>query len=220
MVAEVRRHPRLRALVRSRLDPATETGLLLTAALGVLVASVADVGIVAEMVHAHRGLAPYDLSFANWVLLLLVVGGQFAVTNLIKFIVDRARPAVSQLTGFSGTSFPSGHAAAAAASYAVYALILGRRRSRTEKGVLGGAATAVAVAVAATRVLLGVHWFTDVRAGLLVGWAWFTLLSLAFGGRMTRFGVPVEQAKTHIAGVVVGASPPPTQAPEATPSTQ
>jgi undecaprenyl-diphosphatase len=60
--------------------------------------------------------------------------------------------------------------------------------------LLGAAAVGVAVAIATTRVLLGVHWVTDVIAGLLVGWAWFALCSIAFGGRRLRFGEPVEIA--------------------------
>jgi hypothetical protein len=54
---------------------------------------------------------------------------------------------------------------------------------------------AVAVAVAGTRVLLGVHWLTDVLAGLAVGWAWFALWSIAFGGRLLHFGAPAELAE-------------------------
>jgi undecaprenyl-diphosphatase len=127
-------------------------------------------------------------------LLILTVGGQFAVVNLVKVIVDRARPDLEQLTGFSSASFPSGHAAAGAATFAVIALLLGRRRSRRTRAVLAGAAVAVAVTVAGTRVLLGVHWLTDVLAGLAVGWAWFALWSIAFGGRLLHFGAPAELA--------------------------
>ena len=252
VAAEVRSHPRLRRLLRSRLDPANETGLLLTGAVGILVVSVSAFGIIAEMVRASRGLASYDLAFATWgadhatawstrglkivsqpggyvtvvalsvvvatiefrrkfhrsvvPLLVLVVGGQFAVTNLIKFGVDRARPNIAQLTGFAGTSFPSGHAAASAASYAVFALILGRGRSTSAKAILGASAIGIAVAVASTRVLLGVHWLTDVAAGLFIGWAWFTLLSVAFGGRIMRFGAPLEQAEAIAKNALIAES--------------
>lgn len=128
-------------------------------------------------------------------LLAATVLGQFAVTNGIKEIVDRARPDISQLTGFAGSSFPSGHAAAAAATFAVVALLVGRRRSRSARAVIAGVAVAVAVMVAGTRVFLGVHWLTDVLAGLAVGWAWFALWSIAFGGRLLEFGAPAALAE-------------------------
>ena len=50
--------------------------------------------------------------------LALVVGGQFALSNGIKFLVERARPDLNRLTGYAGTSFPSGHSTAAAATLA------------------------------------------------------------------------------------------------------
>ena len=51
------------------------------------------------------------------------------------------------------------------------------------------------MAVAASRVLLDVHWLTDVIGGLALGWAWFALCAIAFGGRLLRFGVVVEVAE-------------------------
>lgn len=130
--------------------------------------------------------------------LTLTVGGNFAVANGVKALIERTRPDVMQLTGFSGTSFPSGHATAAACSLAAFALLLGRGHSVAVRRALAAVAVALAVAVAASRVLLGVHWVTDVVAGLLLGWSWFTLCSIAFGGRVLRFAIPVRQAEAHL----------------------
>jgi undecaprenyl-diphosphatase len=125
----------------------------------------------------------------------LAVGGQFALSNGIKYLVDRARPDVSRLTGFAGSSFPSGHATAAAATLAAVALLITRQRSRRVKIAAASIAAGAAVVVAMTRVFLGVHWFTDVIAGLLLGWGWFALCSIAFGGRLLTFGLPVAVAE-------------------------
>jgi undecaprenyl-diphosphatase len=110
-------------------------------------------------------------------------------------LVERARPDISRLTGFAGTSFPSGHSTAAAATLAAIALISTRNRSRRAKIAGASIAVGVAVAVGATRVFLGVHWFTDVLAGLLLGWGWFAICSIAFGGRLLTFGHPAEVAE-------------------------
>jgi membrane-associated phospholipid phosphatase len=147
------------------------------------------VTVVAAALAYRR--SPHRALFA---FLVLVVAGQLAITNLIKAIVGRERPQLDQLTSFSGPSFPSGHTTAAAACFAAGALVLGRRRSLGAKAVLAGGAAAMATGVAASRVLLGVHWFTDVVAGLLLGWAWFAVGSIVFGGRLLRFGAPAEEA--------------------------
>jgi undecaprenyl-diphosphatase len=114
---------------------------------------------------------------------------------MTKLIVGRPRPDIAQLTGFSGSSFPSGHAATAAATFAAVAFLVGRRRSQWVKAIAAGIALGIATAVATSRVLLGVHWLTDVLAGLALGWGWFALCSIAFGGRILRFGGPVKTAQ-------------------------
>lgn len=123
------------------------------------------------------------------------------VNNTVKMLVDRERPDIARLIGAHGSSFPSGHSAMAAASYAALALVLGLRRKRRTRIALAGAAVVIGIAVATTRVLLGVHWLTDVTAGLFTGWSCFALCAIAFGGRVLRFGQPVESAQ-HTAEVV------------------
>jgi membrane-associated phospholipid phosphatase len=130
--------------------------------------------------------------------LTLVVGGQFLVANVIKAIVDRARPDFDQLTGFSGSSFPSGHAVAAAACLAAFALVIGRRRSLRFRAILAGLAVGLATGIACCRVMLGVHWLTDVLGGLALGWAWFALCSIVFGGYRLRFGAPAKTAEETV----------------------
>jgi membrane-associated phospholipid phosphatase len=49
--------------------------------------------------------------------------------------------------------------------------------------------------VACTRVFLDVHWLTDTGAGLFLGWAWFAVCCIAFGGRrFLRLGAAAEEA--------------------------
>jgi undecaprenyl-diphosphatase len=124
----------------------------------------------------------------------IVVGGQFLLMNLIKLAVGRARPDLQRLSVFSGSSFPSGHSTAAAATFAALALILGLKRSPRTRAILMGVAVSIAVAVGCSRMFLGVHWFSDVVAGLALGWSWFALCAVAFGGRMVELGAPIEAA--------------------------
>jgi undecaprenyl-diphosphatase len=77
-------------------------------------------------------------------------------------------------------------------------LLLSFARGRAQRAVFTGIAGGTAVAVAATRVLLGVHWLTDVIAGLILGWTWFAVVSIAFGGRLLRFAEPVEAAERAV----------------------
>jgi undecaprenyl-diphosphatase len=180
------------AFARWGADHATETSTalmrdisLLGGTAGVL-AVTAVVGVVEFSRRPNRAIPG---------LIAVVVLGQFAVLNAVKVLVDRPRPDVSQLTGFSGSSFPSGHATAAAATYALVALLLGRGRPRWMRNLLAAGAVTISVLVAGSRVMLGVHWFTDVLAGLALGWGWLALCSLAFGGRILSFGQPVATAE-------------------------
>jgi undecaprenyl-diphosphatase len=152
---------------------------------------VAAIAIVVAVIAYLRSRRP-----GVFLYLLLVVAGQDLVMNLVKIAVHRARPTIDQLVGASGTSFPSGHTTAAAACYTAFALVLGLRRSPRVRALLFAAAVAIAVAVGCSRMFLGVHWFTDVLGGFVLGWAWFAVISIAFGGRLFEFGAPARSPAT------------------------
>jgi membrane-associated phospholipid phosphatase len=145
-----------------------------------------------------RALAPF---------LIVVWGGNEIATTAIKDLVDRARPTLNPVAATLGPSFPSGHSSTAASFYAALALILARGRGAPVRAGLTGLAAAIAAAVAASRVLLDYHWVSDVIAGISLGWAWFAVCAIAFGGRLLRFGAPARP--------VAAARPPASAAPHA-----
>jgi membrane-associated phospholipid phosphatase len=127
-----------------------------------------------------------------------VLGGIVLLNNTLKLIVARERPAIAQLTGHSGSSFPSGHSAVAAACWSAIALVLTQGRRGRARRAAAATAIGIALLVAVTRVLLGVHWLTDVLAGLAVGWTWFFIASLAWGGRLLRLSEPAERVSRDV----------------------
>ena len=102
---------------------------------------------------------------------------------LAKLVVRRTRPVVvDPVSHASGYSFPSGHALNATTAAATLLILLRPLLSPTSRraGVALGAA--LVIVVAADRVLLGVHFPSDVVAGVLLGLA-LTLSSwIGFGG--------------------------------------
>jgi membrane-associated phospholipid phosphatase len=132
----------------------------------------------------------------RWVVLFLlaVILGDKLLTAAVKELVDRARPEIEAVAATLGPSFPSGHTSTAAASWAAFALVAGRWWGRRAWPALAGGAVGIAVAVALSRVLLDVHWLTDVLGGLALGWAWFAACAIAFGGRLLSFGAAAQAA--------------------------
>lgn len=142
------------------------------------------------------GVVEYARRPSRWILpfLAVVVGGQVVLTNGVKAILDRVRPEFNPIAETLGPSFPSGHSAVAAAFFGATALLMSRGRLPSERAVIFGVAAGLAAGVACSRVMIGVHWLSDVVAGVLFGWAWLSACSIAFGGRRLRFGAPVEEA--------------------------
>jgi membrane-associated phospholipid phosphatase len=108
----------------------------------------------------------------------LGLGGAMLISDWVKLLVSRPRPPVEHLQAVTGSSFPSGHATQASAFWfsLVFAMpAAGASRKLTR--VAGGLALLIVLAVAASRVYLGVHYPSDVVAGMLLGTAWATYVS-------------------------------------------
>jgi len=144
-----------------------------------------------------------------WVVpfLLIVVGGNGILTTTVKELVDRVRPALNPIAETLGPSFPSGHSSWSAAFFAAAALLLSRGRGRAVRAAIGGGAAWLIVMVAGSRVLLDVHWLSDVIAGLALGCAWFSICAIAFGGRLLEFGSTADEVARVATRGDIGAGP-------------
>lgn len=108
----------------------------------------------------------------------LSLGGGWLLWVLVKLLVSRPRPPVEHLQAVSGSSFPSGHATQASAFW--LSLVLALRSAGASSAATALAATLallLVMAVAASRVYLGVHYPGDVIAGVLLGASWATVVS-------------------------------------------
>jgi undecaprenyl-diphosphatase len=123
----------------------------------------------AAVIVLSRASRQADATFVG-----LSVIGITVLVAVLKAVFERARPDLgSPIRLPQSYSFPSGHAATAVVLYGALGLLLAERaRSRLRAAAWLVAAAALAVAIGASRILLNVHFVTDVVAGFAVGLAW------------------------------------------------
>lgn len=163
---------------------------------------VAALAVILAAVETLRTRSAWVVPF-----LLIVVAGNGIMTTTVKDLADRVRPTLNPIAETLGPSFPSGHSSWSAAFFAAAALLLSRRRGRRVRAVIAGTAAGLVVMVAGSRVLLDVHWLSDVIAGLALGLAWFSVCAVAFGGRLLRFGAAADEAARSAQDSSLGARP-------------
>ncbi len=118
----------------------------------------------------------------NAVLLMLTVTGGWIANSGMKAIFGRIRPdVVPHLTQAEGYSFPSGHSFNGAVVYIAIALAFAAMSDRLSVRVVTiGSAVVISLAIASSRVWLGVHYPSDVIAGWLGGAGWAFLSAALF----------------------------------------
>jgi undecaprenyl-diphosphatase len=103
----------------------------------------------------------------------LGLGGAMLIYDITKALVSRPRPPVEHLQAVTGSSFPSGHATQASAFWLSLVLVLRATHvTPVALRVTGVLATALVLGVAWSRVYLGVHYASDVVAGVILGSGW------------------------------------------------
>jgi len=108
------------------------------------------------------------------VLLVVATLGGLILDNLLKIGFNRPRPQVFEWgTHASSSSFPSGHAMSSVIVYGTVAYLVARLqhnfRARLLTFVLAGI---IVIMISISRVYLGVHYPSDILAGILIGTAW------------------------------------------------
>jgi len=119
----------------------------------------------------------------RWLIYLAVTAGGGALLNLeLKRYFARARPiAAEMLRRANGYSFPSGHAMGSAVAFGALAYLAFRAiRSWPAKTAVIAFLYTLLASVALSRVYLGVHWISDVLAGVTVGTVWVTTTTVAY----------------------------------------
>lgn len=100
---------------------------------------------------------------------------------VIKELVDRERPDLTRLVPGTGPSHPSGHVLAAVALWGLLPPLVALITNRKWLWWLTSFISGVLIAgIALSRIYLGVHWFSDIVQGLLLGWLYLTGLEVLF----------------------------------------
>lgn len=145
------------------------------------------VGIV--ILLAVQGLRGYALYLAA------CAAGGALISEVLKGVVARPRPVwTDPLSSAADWSFPSGHALGGVTNWCVYGvlalLLIPGRPGR----VVAVGCIAWGLLMAPSRVVLGVHWPTDVLGGWLFGGAWVLAVSAVAVMVVNRVARPVAPA--------------------------
>lgn len=119
----------------------------------------------------------------RWAAYLIVTTTLGGLLNLqLKAFFARARPELAEaLRDAHGYSFPSGHAMGSAVCFGALAYLALRTipRWRYRAMAIAFAATMI-LSISASRIYLGVHWISDVGAGIAAGLIWVIAATVAY----------------------------------------
>ncbi len=110
--------------------------------------------------------------------LLVAAVGSAVLTVLLKSYFERSRPTILEhLVDVQGYSYPSGHSLTSAAVYFSFAVLLCNWFKRVSERILILGVTLLFISmIGLSRAYLGVHYVSDVAAGILLGISWASIM--------------------------------------------
>jgi membrane-associated phospholipid phosphatase len=92
------------------------------------------------------------------------------VNKVLKGIVARERPSVNEAVDALGYSFPSGHAMLSIVTYGfLAAVIISQEMGKAKKAIVVSAAALLILIIGLSRIVLSVHYPSDILGGYCVG---------------------------------------------------
>ncbi|HEY6220763.1 MAG TPA: phosphatase PAP2 family protein [Gemmatimonadaceae bacterium] len=152
-------------------------------------------GTVVAMIVAISGMFLWLYNYRQSAELLLVATlGGILLDAVLKLGFDRPRPQVFTWgTHAVSSSFPSGHAMSATVVYSTVAYLATRlQKTRLARHLTRIGTAVLIVSICFSRVYLGVHYPSDVLAGMIVGFAWaaFCMVTLEAAQLYARRNAP------------------------------
>jgi undecaprenyl-diphosphatase len=108
------------------------------------------------------------------ILLIAATVGGIILDNLLKIGFNRPRPQIFKWGTYAvSSSFPSGHAMSSVIVYGTVAYLAARLQRNVASRILTMVFAAfMIIAICSSRLYLGVHYPSDVLAGVVIGLAW------------------------------------------------
>ena len=130
---------------------------------------------------------------------LLVTGtGELVLDPVLKALVGRLRPVVAHPIAYgNGNSFPSGHALGSIVCYGALFLVFLPAVRGTWRRVFTAVIVTLIAAIGISRLLLGVHYISDVLGGWALGITWLGVTAFAFELSRQVTGEPVTDPVTE-----------------------
>jgi undecaprenyl-diphosphatase len=130
---------------------------------------------------------------------LLVTGaGVLTLDPVLKALVGRLRPVVAHPVAYgTGDSFPSGHALGSIVCYGALFLVFLPAVRGTWRRVFTAVTVTLIAAIGVSRLLLGVHYLSDVLGAWALGITWLGITAFAFELSRQASGEPVTHPLTE-----------------------